>query len=418
MAKKRKCWTHSEGDQGATVTVYERRPGGPLYARTFDPKLAGGKGDYRRVSLKHRDTERAKTYALDQAAKLRHGYNELAEGKVTLSKVLALYLSYRTPRKSETEQDADDRRAKLWTRVLGASKDPHLISLAEWERFIDQRSSGAIDGRGAPVVETEKKKRKPVRPRTVQHDCQWLRWALNWASKWRVEGGGRYLLRENPVRGFDAPTEENPRRPVASTDRYEALRRVSDEVMMEVRWGDEWQKQRSYLSELLDLAYGTGRRISAILALRYEDLRLDRKPHGAICWPAATDKQGRETTAPISPVVRVALDRVLKDRAGIGRLYLFPSPTDRNQPVSYERVRSWLLEAEKLAELPKQKGSLWHAFRRAWATTRKHLSLKDTAAAGGWASTETLVRCYQQPDEETMLEVVLNSAELRERKAK
>src|SRR2546427_1422937 len=414
MRKKPKCWSHAEGEEGEKVRVYERRPGGLLHARTFDPSLGGGRGGYRRASLKHRDQERAKTYALEQAAKLRQGYNELAAGKVRLSKVLAPYLAYRTPRKSETEQDADDRRSKLWTRVLGPNKDPHLIRLAEWERFIDQRSSGSIDGLGMPV---EEKKRKPVRPRTVQHDCQWLRWALNWATNWRVEGG-RYLLRENPVRGFEAPTEKNPRRPVASTDRYEALRRVSDKVMMEFRWGEEWQKQRSYLSELLGLAYGTGRRISAILALRYADLRLDAKPHGAICWPAATDKQGRETTAPLSPAVRAAIDRVIKDRPALGPVYLFPSPTSKTEPVSYERVRTWLLEAEKLAELPKLKGSLWHAFRRAWATARKHLPLKDTAAAGGWASTETLLRCYPPPDEETMLEGVLNRAELRGRNAK
>src|SRR3989442_216776 len=332
VPKRPKCWRHTEGEKGVTVTVYERRPGGLLYARAFDPSLAGGKGGYVRRSLKHRDQERAKTYALEQAAKLRRGLNELAEGKVTLSKVLGLYLAFRTPRKSETERDADDRRAKLWTRVLGPNKEPCLISLAEWERFIDQRSSGSIDGLGMPVEEAEKKRRKPVRPRTVQHDCQWLRWVLNWATNWRVEGG-RYLLRENPVRGFEAPTEKNPRRPVASTDRYEALRRVSDKVMMEFRWGEEWQKQRSYLSELLDLAYGTGRRISAILALRYEDLRLDAKPHGAICRPAVTDKQGRETTAPISPVVRGAIDRVLKDRPGIGPVYMFPSPTSRTKPV-------------------------------------------------------------------------------------
>lgn len=74
-------------------------------------------------------------------------------------------------------------------------------------------------------------------------------------------------------------------------------------------------------------------------------------------------------------------------------------------------------EAEKLAELPKQQGSLWHAFRGGWATARKHLPLTDTAAAGGWACTETLLRCYQQPDDATMLAVVLNAAELRERQA-
>jgi hypothetical protein len=78
----------------------------------------------------------------------------------------------------------------------------------------------------------------------------------------------------------------------------------------------------------------------------------------------------------------------------------------------------WLTEAERVAGLPKQAGSLWHAFRRGWATARKHMPLKDTTAAGGWASTETLLRCYQQPDKQTMLAVVLGGTELRERKAR
>src|SRR5207244_8807369 len=104
MPKRPKCWTHAEGEKGATVTVYERRPGGLLYARAFDPTLAGGKGGYRRKSLKHRDQERAKTCALEQAAKLRHGRNELAEGKTTLARLFALYQTHRTPRKSAGEQ--------------------------------------------------------------------------------------------------------------------------------------------------------------------------------------------------------------------------------------------------------------------------------------------------------------------------
>ena len=413
MPKKPKCWCFSTGGKGSTVTVYERSPGGLLYARAFDRVLRGGIGGYRRVSLGHRDQGRAKTYALEQAAKLRQGRAELLEGKATLARVVAQYLANRTPRKSPYEQDADRRRAEMWLRVLGSHKDPHLITLGEWERFIDSRASGATSALGEPVPESE---RRTVRARTVQHDCLWLRFALNWAAKWR-DADGRYLLRENPVRGYEVPVEENPRRPVATTDRYEALRAVSDRVPMEVRWGRPAQRQRSYLAELLDLAHGTGRRVSAICALRYDDLRLDAKPYGAIRWPAATDKQGRETTAPIAPAVRAALDRVLRERPGIGARYLFPSPTNPDEPVAYERARTWLLEAEQLAELPKQQGSLWHAFRRGWATSRKHLSLKDTAAAGGWTSTETLLRCYQQPDDATMLAVVLGGAELRERKA-
>lgn len=33
-----------------------------------------------------------------------------------------------------------------------------------------------------------------------------------------------HLMRENPVRGYDIPSEKNPRRPIATTDRYEAIR--------------------------------------------------------------------------------------------------------------------------------------------------------------------------------------------------
>src|SRR5713101_464995 len=144
MAKKPKCWSHAEGEKGETVTVYERKPGGLLYARAFDATLAGGKGGYRRVSLKHRDQERAKTYALEQAAKLRQGRNELAEAKITVARLFALYETHRTPRKSAGEQVEDKRRAEMWTLMLGGRKDPHLISLGEWEGFIEARRSGAI----------------------------------------------------------------------------------------------------------------------------------------------------------------------------------------------------------------------------------------------------------------------------------
>ena len=68
--------------------------------------------------------------------------------------------------------------------------------------------------------------------------------------------------------------------------------------------------------------------------------------------------------------------------------------------------RAWLLKAEKVSGVPKQDGSLFHAYRRAWATARKHLSLKDVAAAGGWKRTETLMRHYIQADAATMLQVL------------
>ena len=140
---------------------------------------------------------------------------------------------------------------------------------------------------------------------------------------------------------------------------------------METRWEEKRKQQRSYLSEVLDIAHGTGRRVSAICSLTYADLRLNEGPHGAIRWPADTDKMGRESVVPIGPLVRSALDRALRDRPGIGAHPLFPSPDDRTKPIRYELASDWLRDAEKLAKVEKQDGSLWHAYRRGWATARK-----------------------------------------------
>lgn len=406
MAKRRSKWRYTVGERPNTVTVYERQPGGTLYARVWE---SAGRRWIRR-SLGHRDQAQAKDYAHEQAAKLRKGEADIARGRTTLSQVFALYRTQRSPRKTARERQGDERRIELWTRVLGADQDPHLLSLGEWESFIDARMTGAIDPRGKPVPEG---KRRAVRARAVEADCKWLRWVFNWATRWRT-AQGHYLMRENPVRGLEAPSEKNPRRPVATQDRFEALRAVTHQHTMEVRWNEKRETRRSHLSELLDIANGTGRRISAIVQLRYEDLRLDVKPFGAIRWPAATDKTGRESVVPISPQVRAAVDRVLADRPGIGSAPLFPKPEDPTKPLTRHLADRWLREAEVTAGLKPLEGSLWHAYRRKWATERKHLPVQDVAAAGGWKTVHVVQGIYQQPDAETMLNVVLGAGELRE----
>jgi hypothetical protein len=62
----------------------------------------------------------------------------------------------------------------------------------------------------------------------------------------------------------------------------------------------------------------------------------------------------------------------------------------------------WLSVAEKKAGLTKLNGAQWHAYRRKWASERKHLSIVDVAAAGGWRDTATLLGCYMQPDAVTL----------------
>ena len=198
----------------------------------------------------------------------------------------------RTPRKSVRAQKSDNARLTLWKRVLGTARDPHDIRLSEWEAFIDARRSGAIDARGRPVRPMD---RRPVGDRTIHVDLEMLSSVFNWAKNWKTDRG-TYLMRENPIRGYEVPREKNPKRPVATWDRYEAIRATSDADMMEVRAGAKVHSGRSHLSELLDLAVATGRRISAICALTYADLRLSRThmaPTARSAGPRPQTRPGR-----------------------------------------------------------------------------------------------------------------------------
>ena len=251
-----------------------------------------------------------------------------------------------------------------------------------------------------------------VRDGTVASDLVFLRGVLSWASKWQDEDA-QYLMKENPTRGYPIPTEKNPRRPLATQMRFAKVRAAAPAVQMAFGRGKMRRDERSYLPELLDLANGTGRRISAILALRYEDLRLDQETHDAILWPADTDKLGKAWLAPISKDVRKAVDSILKMRPGIGKAFLFPAVNDPSTPLAIEVASAWLLEAERIAGVEKHDGSLWHAYRRKWATERKHLPDVDVAAAGGWSDTTTLKQVYQQADMAGMQAVVDEPARLR-----
>lgn len=67
----------------------------------------------------------------------------------------------------------------------------------------------------------------------------------------------------------------------------------------------------------------------------------------------------------------------------------------------------------RAAALAPLDGSDFHAYRRAWATARKHLPPKDVAQAGGWKSTDTLLRSYTQVDDKTIFAVVSETRKLR-----
>lgn len=70
-----------------------------------------------------------------------------------------------------------------------------------------------------------------------------------------------------------------------------------------------------------------------------------------------------------------------------------------------------------MAEMPKIRGSLWHAYCGKWGRERKHLRIQDVMQAGGWSDPTCLETIYQQPNEATVYRVVSESADLREGQA-
>ena len=69
---------------------------------------------------------------------------------------------------------------------------------------------------------------------------------------------------------------------------------------------------------------------------------------------------------------------------------------------------SWRPQAYEVTELPRERWTLCHSIRRKWATERKGYPVRDVMEAGGWKNEETLWRSYQQPDAETVRQVVLH----------
>ena len=74
----------------------------------------------------------------------------------------------------------------------------------------------------------------------------------------------------------------------------------------------------------------------------------------------------------------------------VGDAVVFTVETDATRPATRHTARKYLDKAQMLAGLPRIERGGWHAFRRAWATARKSLPLKDVMAAGGWRAAGAL----------------------------
>jgi len=235
-----------------------------------------------------------------------------------------------------------------------------------------------MSGRLKPVGS----RRPRVGPRQVAYDLKFLLAVLNWATLSRGYGG-EPLLGRNPLKGLTLPADPSPQRPVLSDEEYQALLHMAGEV--------DWRFELA-----LVLAHETGHRIGAIRQLRWEDVDLER---GRIRWRGAADKIGFEHTAPASARASEALGAAGGADPGV---WVLPSPMDPSRPCSRHVLRDWWSLGVKKAKLPPIRRRGWHSLRRKFATELKGVPLKDLCQLGGWKSHLTVLKCYQQADEDTM----------------
>jgi len=329
-------------------------------------------------SLKHRDWSRAKRQADEAAAGLAglglNGRKDAEPEPLTLGTLFEIYGEEVTPTKGERSQKYDRGALQMFLRFFGTDRRPVTLSQRDWDRFIRERRAGRIGPRARPVSD-----------RTVERDLRFLLAVLNWAARSRNEAGG-LLLDSNPLKGLRVPREKNPTRVILSQAEYEALFRVSGAI--------DWRFRVA-----LVLAHETGHRIGAVRQLRWSDIDMRA---GVIRWRAEHEKTGFEHQTPVTDEALGVLEEARKENRRSGDAPVLPAPRDPARSVGHALVQDWWKRAEALAELERKRGRGWHSLRRKFASDLMDQPLKVLCELGGWRTAQTVLQCYQRPDEDRL----------------
>lgn len=411
-SKRRKRQTYVAGEKGRNrVRLYPHPQYGTLYLEYYDEV-----GAKKRVALGHDDLTQGKIAANELAAALLKHEGPRSD-ELTLQELFENYEREVTPSKSVTTQAHDKRTRALFERCWGPDAKVKDLDRRDWERFIAQRRSGALRPAGRKAKATEKRE-AGVKNRVIEYDLRFLMAVCNWAETVRVKGTP--MLGRNPFRGFPIPVEANPRRPIVTDEEFRRLtvaaKTLATIARQPTRKGNPSQKMPWKDVELyLLLTHETGHRCTAVGRLRWSDIDFEK---GLMTWRAEYDKKGVEHKVPLSKAAAEALtvasdelQTARRETARIGDGWVFPSPTDPEQPVRRDVLRDSWEKLEKTAKLERIPGRGWHSLRRKFATDLKHEPLADLCSLGGWKDHNTILKCYMRPDEATMRTALERRAE-------
>ena len=401
---KRTCWSWRVGSRGARVVVRERTYGGNIRIGAYDPTIGGTA--WRSLGFKVRDADgrlikEAETQAKKAATELSTALIRGASPRdhdVTVGELVRLFEQDGLPSLRGRHRAEMKRELRLIRRVLGPHTKAENLGAPEWNYLKRQRETGAVDGNGCRVSDPDK--RRPVGPRTVQKALKALRQVCRFGLETRRNG--KPLLAFDPTAGFKLPKNPNPLQPVYTDANYRALLKASREHTMRV--GGCYVP--SYLPTLLVLCYETGRRIGAVVALRWEDWLPDEGTYGTVRWRAESDKLGRKSKTPVTPEVRDAIEAHRQQYPGFGTL-IFPAPAGGEGHVDVPLAVRWFRKAEEAARIEHEPRSGYHSLRRAFATKRKGMAIQDVQGLGGWQGRQVLEDLYQKADLDGMERVLL-----------
>ena len=372
MTSTKSHWSYSTGEKGRNKVRAFEHASGVLMLEFYE------QGKRKRLSLGHRDQERAKQQADEAAAKLGT-HQKLAPEKLTLQTLFEIYGREVTPGKSPGVQTMDRQTAMLFLNLFGVMRSASSLSQRDVTAFTRAREAGRL------------KPGRKVGPRTIEKNLRWLLAVLNWATL-AGDGQGNYLLARNPLKGLPLPKEQNPNRPIIAEKHYMAMLGIADQV--------DWRFRAA-----LVIAHETGHRIGAIRRLRWSDVDLVQS---MIRWQASNDKIGMKHETPLTPEAVQAFEEVRKHNPGIGEAWVFPAPKNDSEACSRHLMRDWWKRAEAIAGLKHEKRMGWHGLRRKFATDLKTVPLPDLCQLGGWRTSRTILECYQQPDFETQKQALLS----------
>ena len=387
--------TRSTGERGYRVRLFEKRSGKGFYSAVYCDGVEVQR------ALGTTDKDEALRLGRSKVADLLNGAVEESQtaAPLTLGELWRRYSTQCTEHldnKDTTIKDAE-ARSRVLLGYFGEDFQVDDFRRDHQRAYEAKRQAGGIETtKGVLTGKT--------RARSAEADIVLLHAMLQWATTVRLPNKA-FLLERNPLRGVKRIHEKNKLRPAATLERYEATVKAMHELRASSK-SDDARLRWLRLEFALFLAKQTGKRLGSIRQLRWEDFSFDQQ---LVYWRADGDKKGYDWKIGY-PLTFFDSVRSFQREIGAVGGFVFAAPNSRDGMMDRYLFDNWLTVAEKKAGLPKQPRGLWHAYRRLWASQRKHLSLKDVAAAGGWKDVNTLLEVYQQSDDASILAVTSYNA--------